>query len=85
MSLLVFQFEVELHKGSDPSVTSGIKVWCHQYVSQGIVVCLYQERLIGQVLLEIFCNCPFQCQKLKLSGMAVLLMRCKGYAAIATE
>ena len=82
MSFLVFQLKVEPHKGSKPSVTSGIKVRCHHYVSQGIVVCLYQERLIGQVLFEMFCNHPLQCQKLKLSQMIILLMRHKGSAAI---
>ena len=68
-SFLVFQFEVEPCKGSHPSVTSGIEVRCHHYVSQGIVICLYQEGLIGQVLLEMFCHCPLQCQKFKLSQM----------------
>ena len=34
--------KVELHKGSNPLVTGGIKVRCHHYVGQWIVVCLYQ-------------------------------------------
>ena len=64
--LLVFHLEIEMHKGSYPSVISGIKVQCHHYVSQWVVICLYQVRLIEQVLFEMFGNCPFQCQKLKL-------------------
>ena len=67
-----------MHKGSYPLVTSGIKVQCHHYVHQWVVVCLYQERLIEQVLLEMFHNCPFQCQKLKLGQVVILLMRGEG-------
>ena len=85
MSFLIFQFEVGLHKDSHSSVTSGIKVRCHHYVSQGIIVCIYQEGLIGQVLLEMFCHCPLQCQQFKLSQMVVLLMRHKGSAAVGNR
>ena len=75
MSFLVFQFEFEPCKGSNLLASSGIKVRCCHYLGQWVIVCLYQERLIEQVLLEIFCHCPFQHQKLKCSQLAVLLMR----------
>ena len=52
------------------------------YVSQWVVSCLYQERLIEQVLFEMFSNCPFQWQKLKLGGVIILLMRGEGSATI---
>ena len=59
-----------------------IKVQCHHYVSQWVVICLYQEGLIEQVLLEMFHNCPFQHQNLKLGQVVILLMRGESSATI---
>ena len=58
---------------------------CHHYISQWIVVSLYQERLIGQVLLEMFCNHPLQCQELKLCWVIISLMGHEGSAAIGNK
>ena len=82
MPLLIFHLKIEMLKGSYPLVASGTKVQCHHYVSQGVVICLYQEGLIEQVLLEMFCNCPFQCQKLKLGQVVTLLMKGEASATI---
>ena len=71
--------------GTDQLVTSSIYVSCHHYVSQWIVISLYQERLTGQVLLEILCNCPLQSQELKLCQVIILLMGCEGSAAIGNR
>ena len=38
--------------------------------------------MIEQVLLEMFHNCPFQNQKLKLGQVVILLMRGEGSATI---
>ena len=80
--LLVFHLKIEMHKGSYPLMTSGIKVQCHHYVHQWVVVCIYQEGLIVQVLLEMLCNHPFQHQKPKLGQVVILLMRNEGSATI---
>ena len=85
MPLLVFHFKIDMHKGSYPFVTGGIKVQCHHYASQWVVVCPYQEGLIEQVLIEMFGNSPFQCQKLKLGQVVILLTRGEGSATVGNR
>ena len=72
-SLLVLQSELEGGQHAYPAVPSGIKVWGGKDIHQWIVVSLYQEWHVHEVLLEVFSDTPLKGKELKFRAVIIFL------------
>ena len=50
-----------------------MQIGCHQHIVQRIVICSHHKGQVCEVLLEVLCDAPFQCEELQLRAMIVLL------------
>ena len=64
---LIFNGEVKVGERGHPLMSTCIKIRGGKQISEGFIVSSHNKRLVDEILFEMVCNGPFECEELGLT------------------
>ena len=65
--MLVLNGEVKIGERSHPLMPTGIKVSGGEEVGKGVVISVYDKRLVNEIFFKVVCNSPLKGEELSLA------------------